>query len=43
MALNENDLVIIGAGPSGYTAAIYTARADLKPVLYTGLFPGGTE
>nr|WP_255749397.1 thioredoxin-disulfide reductase [Pontibacter liquoris] len=33
--------MIIGSGPSGYTAAIYTARADLKPVLYTGLFIGG--
>ena len=40
----ENERIkclIIGSGPSGYTAAIYTARADLKPVLYTGLLIGG--
>ena len=40
--INENvRCLIIGSGPAGYTAAIYASRADLKPVMYQGMQPGG--
>jgi thioredoxin reductase (NADPH) len=39
--MNKVKTLIIGSGPAGYTAAIYAARADLKPLLYTGMEPGG--
>ena len=39
--MDHHSLVIIGSGPAGYTAAIYSARAMLKPVLFAGREPGG--
>lgn len=40
-ANNHHRLIILGSGPAGYTAAVYAARANLKPLLLTGNIPGG--
>jgi len=39
--MEHTKCLIIGSGPAGYTAGIYTGRADIKPILYTGMQPGG--
>ncbi|RMD97312.1 MAG: thioredoxin-disulfide reductase [Calditrichaeota bacterium] len=41
MAEETRKVIIIGAGPAGYTAGIYTARANLKPIIFAGPEPGG--
>ncbi len=39
--MEKHNVIIVGSGPAGYTAAIYAARANMKPVMYMGLEPGG--
>ena len=41
MPTRHHRLLILGSGPAGYTAAVYAARANLKPVLVTGIAQGG--
>ena len=41
MTIKHHKLLILGSGPAGYTAAVYAARANLNPVLITGLAQGG--
>ena len=41
MNKHRTAVIIVGAGPAGYTAAIYAARASRRPILLTGIQPGG--
>ena len=40
-SLKHNKLIILGSGPAGYAAAVYAARANLQPVIITGMEQGG--
>ncbi len=43
MPVKHSRLLILGSGPAGYSAAVYAARANLNPVLITGIAQGGSS